>query len=104
MLRRISAAAGPALRKLAEAWDNFPQRDEDFARHKDKYAVTLNVCLRRSEDLQGSRVFFFANDTDPPIYCHEHQVGLAVLHSSKEWHQTEECYQGERGSLILWYD
>ncbi|CAJ1397624.1 unnamed protein product [Effrenium voratum] len=112
MLRRISAAAGPALRKLAETprlrhafrTKNFPQRDEDFARHKDKYAVTLNVCLRRSEDLQGSRVFFFANDTDPPIYCHEHQVGLAVLHSSKEWHQTEECYQGERGSLILWYD
>ncbi|CAE7036122.1 ICU11 [Symbiodinium natans] len=114
LLGHLTAAARPAFTQLgfqdirlrhAFRTKNFVGREEVFARHVDKYAVTLNVCLRRTAGLQGSRVFFFGSqDATEPAYCHEHQVGLAVIHSSKEWHQTEKLFMGERGSLIMWYE
>merc|ERR1740138_1872626 len=83
---------------------NFVGREETFKRHVDKYAVTLNICLHRTPDVEGSGVFFFEGSVaDKPCYRHEHEIGLAVLHSSKEWHQTEPLRVGERGSVIMWF-
>jgi len=83
---------------------NFVGRDERFVRHLDKYAVTLNVCLHKTIDVEGSGVFFYESQASPePAYCHEHRVGYAVLHSSKEWHQTEPLTAGVRGSVIMWF-
>jgi len=114
LLSQVTAAALPAFSALgfegvrlrhAFRTKNYVSREETFARHVDKYAVTLNVCLLRTATLHGSRVFFYASeDTVEPAYCHEHQVGLAVAHSSKEWHQTEKLFVGERGSLIMWFE
>ena len=66
---------------------------------------TLNVCLRRTPDVEGSRVFFYADGEaeSPPIYAHVHAVGRAVLHCSKAWHKTEPLTAGERGSVIMWF-
>eukprot|EP00927_Polykrikos_kofoidii_P043108 TRINITY_DN37176_c0_g1_i1.p1 TRINITY_DN37176_c0_g1~~TRINITY_DN37176_c0_g1_i1.p1 ORF type:complete len:709 (+),score=111.74 TRINITY_DN37176_c0_g1_i1:120-2246(+) len=84
---------------------NYVGRQEAFKRHVDKYAVTLNLCLRKTADLQGSGVFFYESDSaESPSFHHEHEVGLAVLHSSKAWHMTEELTVGERGSVIMWFD
>merc|ERR1712032_1782278 len=101
---------GPAVRALlpddlhsvslqhAFRTKNFVGREEEFKRHVDKYAVTLNVCLRKTHDVQGSGVFFFESAEAPEAaYTYVHKVGRAVLHSSKEWHQTEPLGAGERG-------
>lgn len=116
LLHRIAEAALPAISALlpqelhsvslrhAFRTKNFVGREERFARHVDKYAVTLNVCIRRTPDVQGSGVFFFESEcSEEPVYRHEHALGLAVLHSSKEWHQTEPLAAGERGSIIMWF-
>lgn len=116
LLGLFAEAAMPAIRTLltpdlhgvslrhAFRTKNFVGRDENFKRHVDKYAVTLNVCLRCTADVQGSGVFFFDDDTTEDVaYLHHHEVGLAVLHSSKNWHQTEPLRAGERGSLIMWF-
>jgi len=114
LLSQVTAAALPAYSALgfegvrlrhAFRTKNYASREETFVRHVDKYALTLNVCLQRTAMLRGSRVFFYASeDAVDPSYCHEHQVGLAVVHSSKEWHQTEKLLAGERGSLIMWFE
>lgn len=116
LLGQLSKAAMPAIRKLlapdlhqvslrhAFRTKNFVGRDEGFERHVDKYAVTLNVCLRKTPDVEGSGVFFYDEEsTEQATYRHQHEVGLAVLHSSKEWHQTEPLRAGERGSLVMWF-
>lgn len=116
LVRAVADAALPAVRALlppelhdvslqhAFRTKNFVGRDERFVRHVDKHAVTLNVCLRKTFDVRGSGVFFFeSQDAKAASYRHEHEVGLAVLHSSKAWHQTEPLTLGERGSLILWF-
>jgi hypothetical protein len=83
---------------------NFVGRDERFVRHLDKYAVTLNVCLHKTIDVEGSGVFFYESQDAPDYYYrHEHQVGYAILHSSREWHQTEPLTAGVRGSVIMWF-
>eukprot|EP00747_Dinoflagellata_sp_TGD_P015309 gnl/TRDRNA2_/TRDRNA2_124200_c0_seq1.p1 gnl/TRDRNA2_/TRDRNA2_124200_c0~~gnl/TRDRNA2_/TRDRNA2_124200_c0_seq1.p1 ORF type:complete len:322 (+),score=56.93 gnl/TRDRNA2_/TRDRNA2_124200_c0_seq1:2-967(+) len=117
LLHTLAEAAMPAVRALLPAQlhtvslrhafrtKNFVGREETFTRHVDKYAVTLNVCIRKTADVRGSGVFFFSDQTAAdPVYRHEHAVGLAVLHSSKEWHQTEPLTAGERSSIIMWFD
>jgi len=117
LLNGIADAAQPAIKALlpehlhrvslrhAFRTKNFVGRDEAFKRHVDKYAVTLNVCLHKTADVRGSGVFFFDDaSTELPAYRHEHEVGLAVLHSSKEWHQTEPLSAGMRSSIIMWFD
>jgi len=118
LLQAVAEAARPAIEALlpshlhaarlqhAFRTKNVVGRNEDFVRHVDKYAVTLNVCLHRTLELEGSGVSFYESE-DPavgPTYHHEHEVGVAILHSSKEWHKTEELIKGERGSLIMWFD
>lgn len=117
MLEKIAEAALPAIRALLppELHDVFLQhafrtynyvgRDESFKRHVDKYAVTLNVCLHKTYDVQGSGVFFYASGSaESHAYRYEHRVGRACLHSSKEWHMTEDLRAGERGSIIMWFN
>jgi len=89
--------------------------------HQDKYRLTLNVCLHTSADLCGSTVTFYESPSltaavgrqqivpktpspEDAIRTHQHEVGLAVLHSGKDWHSTNPIERGERGSLILWCD
>jgi len=122
LMRILEEAAMPAIRaalppdlhdvrlKHAFRTSNFLGRPENkqsyFKRHVDKYLVTVNVCVHKTPDVEGSGVFFFQSDepTEQPVYTHVHEVGLAVLHSSKEWHQTEVLRRGERGSFIMWFD
>jgi len=122
LMRILEEAAMPAIRaalppdlhdvrlKHAFRTKNFLGRPENkqsyFKRHVDKYLVTVNVCVHKTPDVEGSGVFFFQSDepSEQPVYTHIHEVGLAVLHSSKEWHQTEVLRRGERGSFIMWFD
>lgn len=117
MLGKIAEAAMPAIRELlpAELHDiflqhafrtyNFVGREESFKRHVDKYAVTLNVCLHKTLDVQGSGVLFYeSQNATSHAYRYEHKVGRACLHSSKEWHMTETLTAGERGSIIMWFN
>lgn len=117
LLDQLAELAMPAIQrflpsnlhkiKLRHAFRTFNHvdRKETFERHCDKYAVTLNICIHKTPDVAGSGVFFYTSETSPaPSYRHEHHVGLAVLHSSKEWHETEPLTAGERGSIIFWFD
>jgi len=117
LLSAIAAAAAPAIQALLPAslhdvvlrhafrTRNFVGREEELKRHTDKYAVTLNVCIHKTPDVSGSGVFFFDDaSVATPAYRHEHEVGLAALHSSKQYHQTEPLSAGVRSSVVLWFD
>lgn len=85
-----------------------------FKMHCDKSALTINVCLHASPDMQGSTVGFYVNPTPsavngaPPsdpedrVHTHTHAVGHAVVHDGLQWHKTHPILRGTRGSLIIW--
>uniref|UniRef100_A0A0G4GH81 Fe2OG dioxygenase domain-containing protein n=1 Tax=Chromera velia CCMP2878 TaxID=1169474 RepID=A0A0G4GH81_9ALVE len=110
---------------------NFVGREENakFKVHCDRSAVTINLCVHASDDLQGSTVGFFLpkgrrgravaspkkdeeNDDgsaqiDPPgeeerVLTYAHKVGTAVMHDGSCWHKTDPIERGSRGSLIVW--
>lgn len=81
-----------------------------FKMHCDKSALTINVCLHASADVEGSTVGFYvapadgSAPTDPQhrLYTHTHVVGHAVVHDGSQWHKTDPILRGTRGSLIIW--
>ena len=116
------AGAGRELRaRHAFLVRNWPGRGvgasaATFRTHRDRSAVTVNVCLHRTPDAHGSRVLFFAGEgagaeggevppgDDRVVYRHEHEVGVAVVHGGAQWHRSEPIARGERASLIIWAD
>merc|ERR1712224_184736 len=89
---------------------NFVGRDEVFRIHRDRYELTLNICIHATSDLEGSTVSFFSDPTtegevpsEPAAYRLKHQIGWAALHTAQQWHCTDRIIKGERDSLIVWF-
>jgi hypothetical protein len=93
---------------------NRVDRDENtkFKIHCDKSDLTFNICLQASDDMEGSTVGFYRDpvgvekgaiptETDR-VYTHVHQVGHAIMHDGRQWHQTDPITRGTRSSLIVW--
>lgn len=133
LLERLTALVAPLLRRLVPSSTaaqtlrarhafltrNAPGRRQttevaNFKLHRDKSAVTLNVCIERSADVRGSEVAFYrappasaAVETpseDDVEVVYEHALGQCVLHTGAHWHRTRPIVVGARSSLIVWCD
>jgi hypothetical protein len=104
-----------AVARHAFVTRNWVGRTAEFAKfktHRDKSAITINLCLEKTADVRGSQVLFF----HPPLAGQEqpgddrialtleHQVGQVAIHSGTHWHRTVPIEAGERASLIVWAD
>lgn len=94
---------------------NWVGRTAEFAKfktHRDKSAITINLCLEKTPDVRGSQVLFFhppnAGQEQPGeeqlALTLEHQVGQVAIHTGQHWHRTVPIEAGERASLIIWAD
>ena len=87
---------------------NWFGREETFRKHRDASDITLNICLQMSPGLRGSTVKFFSSlDPEQEVLDYGHQLGHMVIHSGKEWHQTQVLLgppDATRASLIVWAD
>ena len=93
---------------------NWLGRQASYKIHCDKSDLTINVCLHRSDDLEGSTVGFYSPPnggqggvSDPPtaddrIYTYHHALGRMVFHDGTSWHKTDDSTRGTRGSIIIW--
>lgn len=90
---------------------NWLGRQASFKVHCDKSDLTINICLHRSDDLEGSSVGFYSSPDatvkEPPteesrIFTYHHAVGRMLLHDGTKWHKTDDSTRGTRGSIIIW--
>jgi hypothetical protein len=77
--------------------------------HTDDSEVTLNVCL--GHIFSGGDVIFWGqrgDDDDGFDNDHDHddayspQVGRAVIHAGRQFHEVTEVTSGDRFALIMW--
>lgn len=117
-LAQIVPGCGPRTRVVARhafVTRNWVGRTAEFAKfktHRDKSAITINLCLEKTPDVRGSQVLFFhaplvgqeQPGDDRVALTLEHQIGQVAIHSGTHWHRTVPIEAGERASLIVWAD
>lgn len=91
---------------------NTSQMDSSGAKHTDPSDITVNLCLERSHDVQGSQVKFYGRrsihgvkiEEDKelnPIILVEQQQGYATIHWGDHPHETLPIERGQRTNIIL---
>ena len=81
--------------------ENFVGVEKEFAIHKDDSNFTFNLCLEQSEDLTGSEVDFY-DDNSTHEYKYKHNLGVMMLHPGNKLHKANNIKTGMRSSLIIW--
>ena len=77
--------------------DPHPTTNATASRHNDVCEVSLNLCVRASDDLEGSRVAFFgAGDR-----WLAHEPGAAFLNVCRDQHGVEPVVRGMRDTVVL---
>lgn len=96
---------------------NEDQYDTSGARHTDPSDITVNMCLEKMDDTQGSQVLFHGTK---PLIKHEQghdaytaadvdkflvdqEPGFATIHWGAHPHETTPLKQGKRTNIILTY-
>ena len=73
--------------------------------HSDVCEVSLNLALRVSDDLQGSRVGFepgfHGRSAEAPVLWLEHAAGHAFINLCQHRHGVDALSRGERDTLVL---
>lgn len=96
---------------------NMDQYDTSGAKHMDPSDVTINMCLEKSDDTEGSHVLFYGtkkleNVPDSSRNTHnEHQElflvlqepGYATIHFGDHPHETISLRKGKRTNIIMTY-
>jgi hypothetical protein len=102
---------------------NMDQHDTSGAKHKDPSDITINMCLHKSKDTEGSYVLFYgtkklsstpirnneANDDDkpqPPLFDRflvNQKPGYATIHFGDHLHETTPLVRGSRTNIVLTY-
>ena len=77
--------------------DPHPTTNATASRHNDVCEVSLNLCVRASDDLEGSRVAFFG-DGDRWL---AHEPGAAFLNVCRDQHGVEPVVRGMRDTVVL---
>lgn len=84
-------------------------RKENFKIHCDKSIITFNLCLYKSDDLEGSSVGFYKTPNIDEIpteedreYTYNHTKGTAIIHKGNVWHKADNLILGNRISLLIW--
>lgn len=77
--------------------------------------VTINLCLDKSDDCEGSHVWFHGTkaltnvpDADAPKpdqFLVRQDAGYATIHWGDHWHETTPLKAGRRTNIVLtfWY-
>ena len=77
--------------------DPHPTTNATASRHNDVCEISLNLCVRASDDLEGSRVAFFGID-DRWL---AHEPGAAFLNVCRDQHGVEPVVRGMRDTVVL---
>ena len=70
--------------------------------HTDDSEVTLNICL--GDVFEGGNLVLWGlrNGSPTEQYIYEPQIGRAVIHSGRQFHEVSEITSGDRFAYILW--
>jgi hypothetical protein len=94
---------------------NMSQIDTSGGKHIDPSDITINLCLDKSNDCQGSQVLFYgtkqlhgisnADNTTPPpkTFLVNQDMGYATMHWGDHPHETLALMAGYRTNIILTY-
>jgi len=94
---------------------NTKQADTSGAKHMDPSDITVNLCIDKSEDCEGSHVRFHGTkvltnvpDTDEPKpdqFLVRQDAGYATIHWGDHLHETTPLKAGRRTNIVLtfWY-
>ncbi|CAH0367509.1 unnamed protein product [Pelagomonas calceolata] len=77
--------------------DPHPTTNATASRHNDVCEISLNLCVRASDDLEGSRVAFFGIE-DRWL---AHEPGAAFLNVCRDQHGVEPVVRGMRDTVVL---
>merc|ERR1712194_715631 len=95
-----------------------PEANKNLRPHRDDSDVTLNICLERSDDLQGTEVVFHGTEdlngpklnTTPSFMPYDElkssvnvPQGWVAIHRGCHVHETAPLRQGYRLSVICWF-
>jgi hypothetical protein len=90
---------------------NMEQDDTAGAKHTDPSDITVNMCLEKTADTQGSEVLFYGThslngeDADPTIekFLVEQEPGFATIHWGAHPHETMALRSGSRTNIVFTY-
>jgi hypothetical protein len=98
---------------------NTDQADTSGAKHTDPSDITVNMCLEKSDDTEGSHVLFHgtksltnvpeassSNSSPPPgTFLVRQDAGYATIHWGDHLHETMPLKSGRRTNVVLtfWY-
>jgi hypothetical protein len=94
---------------------NMDQDDTSGAKHTDPSDITVNMCLEKTSETQGSKVLFYGTkslrgvtknaDTRPVVekFLVEQKTGLATIHWGAHPHETVALTSGKRTNIVVTY-
>jgi hypothetical protein len=92
---------------------NMNQIDTSGAKHIDPSDITINICVDKSDDCQGSQVLFYGTkplfgvtNTEnkyPSKFLVNQEMGYATIHWGDHPHETLPLKSGYRTNIILTY-
>lgn len=90
---------------------NMEQDDTSGAKHTDPSDITVNMCLEKTADMQGSEVLFYGTNSlndevaDPTIenFLVDQEPGFATIHWGAHPHETMTLRGGRRTNIVLTY-
>ncbi len=91
---------------------NMEQDDTSGAKHTDPSDITVNMCLEKTDDVQGSEVLFHGTKSlqdahASPVavekFLVEQEPGFATIHWGAHPHETLALRSGKRTNVILTY-
>jgi hypothetical protein len=95
---------------------NMSQHDTSGSRHKDPSDITVNLCLEKSEDAEGSQVLFYGTQVLHSVegraedikeesfrFLVDQHPMQATVHWGNHIHQTTKLERGTRTNVVLTY-
>lgn len=94
---------------------NMSQDDTSGAKHMDPSDITVNLCLDKTEDCEGSQVMFYGTkalqsveqqqerDNSDFRFLVNQAPGFATVHWGNHPHETTPLKQGKRTNVIMTY-
>jgi hypothetical protein len=92
---------------------NMDQDDTSGAKHTDPSDITVNMCLEKTAETQGSEVLFYgtkslrggkiADTTGAKTFLVEQKTGFATIHWGAHPHETLALTSGKRTNIVATY-
>uniref|UniRef100_A0A7S1VFE7 Fe2OG dioxygenase domain-containing protein n=1 Tax=Grammatophora oceanica TaxID=210454 RepID=A0A7S1VFE7_9STRA len=93
---------------------NMDQDDTSGSKHTDPSDITINLCVEKTKDVEGSHVKFYgaqklenverqSSNNDREAFLVDQLEGYATIHWGVHPHETMPLKRGVRTNLILTY-